>query len=59
MTAEGYHRRMPDPAAEFRALYLAHCEACRQAGIPEPTPEEWVQRIDEYVSDPPKPADER
>ena len=37
---------MTDLAAEFRAMYLAHCEDCERAGLPMPTPEEWVDLVD-------------
>jgi len=42
---------MPDPATAFRDMYLAMCDACARAGIPPPTPEEWVDRLDETVRD--------
>jgi len=38
-----------DPAAEFRIMYLAMCDACVRAGIPAPTPDEWVDRLDEMI----------
>lgn len=40
---------MTDPAAEIRRMYLEHCEACRQAGIPVPTVDEWVETLDRHV----------
>ncbi|MFO1306620.1 MAG: hypothetical protein U1F54_23090 [Burkholderiales bacterium] len=45
---------MTDLAAHFRAMYLAHCEDCERAGLPMPTPEEWVNLVDESVRDVPK-----
>lgn len=47
---------------EIRAMYLAHCEACRQAGIPVPTVDEWVETLDRHVRERIEdegPADER
>ena len=35
-----------DPAAEFRAMFVAHCEACERAGSPVPTVDEWVEIVD-------------
>lgn len=40
---------MTDPASQFRAMYLQHCEACARAGVPAPTPEEWVELLDERI----------
>ena len=40
---------MTDLAAEFRAMYLAHCEDCERAGLPMPTPEEWVDLLDDEL----------
>ncbi len=40
---------MSDPAAEFRAMYLAFCEECERLGLKRPTPEEWVARLDELI----------
>lgn len=30
-------------------MYLNHYEACRKAGIPEPTIDEWIARIEERI----------
>lgn len=49
----------PDPAVEFRAMYLAHCEACRKAGIPVPTIDDWIARIEERIAEGMEPPDER
>ena len=38
-----------DPALEIRRMYLAHCDACKKAGIPVPTVDEWVDTLDRHV----------
>lgn len=35
---------------------MEHCAACRLAGIPEPTIEEWVNLVDEAVQTRPPPT---
>ena len=39
-----------DYAAAFRAMYLAHREACAAAFVTPPTPDDWVQLMDELLS---------
>lgn len=40
-----------DGAAEFRAMYVEHCAACREAGIPEPTIEQWIAHLEERIAE--------
>lgn len=41
----------PDAAAQAHAMYLAHCAACERAGVPAPSPAQWVEAIDRMIRD--------
>lgn len=46
-----------DGAARFHAMYVAMCEACKRAGLPQPTPEQWVGLIENMIEYPLGPLD--
>ncbi len=41
----------PDAATEFQRMYVAMSDACRRVGIPAPTPEQWMERLDEMIAE--------
>jgi len=51
-------RRMADGAEFFRDLYRAHADACRVAGVPAPTPQEWVDLANRQIREALSAADD-
>jgi hypothetical protein len=49
---------MADGAEFFRDLYRAHADACRVAGVPAPTPQEWVDLANRQIREALSAADD-